>query len=350
MFTDIEGSMRLWAQQPQAMADALARHDALLREAISEQEGHVFKTVGDAFCAVFAEPAAALRAALAAQQRLNGEVWNPLPPLRARMALHTGKAYQRDGDYFGPTLNHLARLLAAGHGGQVLLSQAACDALGDALPVDASLRFMAAYHLRDVPQPERVFQLLHPSLPLADEPLRSLQAFSHNLPLTPTSFVGREAELAALKSRLQTSRCVTITGMGGVGKTRLALQIAADLQVDFTDGVWLIELAAVTDPEVLVPTLARTLGIREEAERPLMETVLASLRPRALLLTLDNCEHLAAACASLCRTLLAECPRMQVVATSRRRLNMAGEMTFYLPPLPFTCFEYVIRLGAMGAK
>src|SRR5579884_1453224 len=343
LFTDIEGSTRLWERAPEAMREALARHDALLREAVEAHRGHVFKTIGDAFCAVFAAAPDALVAALAAQRELAGMVVRAASEvsgtaaeemgLRVRMAVHAGTAQARDGDYFGPTLNRIARLLAVGHGGQVLLSQAACDLLGDALPSQAGLRDLGSHRLKDLQQPEHIYQLLHPDLPADFPPLRSLSPETTNLPVQLTSFIGREKEMEEIKRLLSRTRLLTLTGSGGCGKTRLAAQVGADLLADFADGVWLVELAAIADPALVPQTVASTLGIREEPGQRLLETLQQHLKPKSLLLLLDNCEHLSAACAQLAETLLQACPNLRILASSREALGIAGELAYRVPSL-----------------
>jgi predicted ATPase/class 3 adenylate cyclase len=333
LFTDIEGSTRLWEQHPEAMRHALARHDALLRHAIATHAGQVFKTIGDQFCAAFATAPGALAAALTAQQALGAELWGEVGPLRVRMALHTGAAEQRDGDYFGPPLNRVARLLAVGHGDQILLSAATAEAARAALAAGASLRDLGSHRLKDLQQPEHLFQLLHPSLPAEFPPLRSLEAFAHNLPAQLTSFIGREAAIAEVKQFLATTRLLTLTGSGGCGKTRLALQVAADLLEVYADGVWLVELAALGDPALVPQAVATALGVREQPGRPLTATLTDYLRPKSLLLILDNCEHLLAACAQLADALLRSCPRLRMLASSREALGIGGEQTYRVPSL-----------------
>ena len=244
LFTDIQGSTHLWESDPEAMHSALARHDTLLRQAVADSGGFVFKTIGDAFCAAFPTAPEALAAAVTAQLALAAEPWRTGTPLRVRMALHTGSAEERDGDYFGPPLNRVARLLAVGHGGQTLLSLAAQELTRDALPASVSLVDLGPHRLRDLGRPETVFQLLHPSLPADFPPLRSLDSpdLPNNLPQQATSFVGREKELVEVKALLGRTRLLTLTGAGGAGKSRLSLQAAADLLTGDGDGVWLVEL------------------------------------------------------------------------------------------------------------
>jgi predicted ATPase/class 3 adenylate cyclase/Flp pilus assembly protein TadD len=351
LFTDIEGSTRLWEQQPEAMRHALARHDALLREIIEAKcGGRVFKTVGDSFYAVFATAQAAAAAALAAQRALvemekrgNEETEDHFPissfppfPLRIRMALHTGTAEARGGDYFGTALNRVARLLDAGHGGQILLSSTTAELARDLLPEGASLRDLGAHRLKDL-RPEQVFQLVHPGLPSDFPRLKSLDDLPTNLPQQLTSFIGRDYEMAEVKRLLSSpapnARLVTLVGAGGCGKTRLAQQVGADLLSRYSDGVWLVELAALTDPALVVQEAASVLEVREQPGRDLTGTLADYLQSRNLLLILDNCEHVIGACAPLVETLLRACPNLRVLATSREALGIAGETIWRVPSL-----------------
>lgn len=335
LFTDIEGSTKLWETQPEAMRSALARHDFLLRSAIEQYDGHIFKTVGDAFCAAFSSPLQAMSAALAAQQALKTETWPEFTPLKVRIALHTGVAEARDADYFGQPLNRVARLLSAGHGGQILLTLATQELIRDTLPPDVSLEDLGAHRLRDLARSEQVFQLLHPDLLAAFPPLKSLEntLFPNNLPQQLTSFIGREKAMAEVKSLLAKTRLLTLTGSGGCGKTRLSLQVAADVLEDYSDGVWLIELAPLTDPALVPQKVAQTLGIPEEAGQTIQQTLIESLKSKHLLLLLDNCEHLITACAQLTAALLRSCPQVKALATSREALGIAGEQTYRISSL-----------------
>jgi predicted ATPase/class 3 adenylate cyclase len=333
LFTDIEGSSQLWERHPQAMRDALEHHDALLSQAIQTHGGLVFKTVGDAFYAAFATAPAAVAAALGAQQALLTEDWGDTGPLRVRMALHTGIAETREGDYFGPSLNRVARLLDAGHGGQVLLSLPTEELVRDELPEGTSLRPLGEHRLKDLVRSEQVFQLLHTDLPASFPPLRSLAAFTHNLPLQWSSFIGREKEMEEVKRLLPTTPLLTLSGAGGCGKTRLALQAAADLLEAYPDGVWLVELAALEEPILVPQAVATALGVPEQPGRPLTATLIEHLRSRSLLLLLDNCEHLLAACAQLVEALLGACAKVRILATSRERLGLTGERVYPVPSL-----------------
>ncbi|MBV9852517.1 MAG: tetratricopeptide repeat protein [Armatimonadetes bacterium] len=332
LFTDIEDSISLWECRPQAMRRALDRHNALLADAVSRHGGRVFKTMGDAFCAVFAGACEALRAAVEAQAALQAEAWEAECPLRVRMALHTGAAEERDGDYFGASLGRVSRLLSAAHGGQVLLSLAAAEAC-EALPDGVTLRDLGTHRLRGLAQPERILQVVRLGLRDDFPPLRSLNAFSHNLPAPLTSFIGREREMTEVKGLLARSPLLTLTGSGGCGKTRLALEVAADLVEAYPEGVWLVELAALTDSRLTPQAVAAAVGVREEPGRPLTETLAGALQPRSLLLVLDNCEHLLDACAALAAFLLGRCPRLRILATSQEALGVGGERAWRVPSL-----------------
>ena len=331
LFTDIEGSTRLWETQQEEMQAALAGHDALLRRIMERHSGYVFKTVGDAFCVTFSSASNALAAALDIQRELTPAQTHGLP-LRVRAALHTGTAQERAGDYFGPTVNRVARLMI-GAGGQTLLSLATETLVREALPPGAGLRDMGHHHLKDLQRPEQIFQLLHADIP-ADFPLlKSLDALPHNLPEQLTSFVGRNAQIAQVKERLEGTRLLTLTGSGGGGKTRLALQVAADLLERYPDGVWLVELAALTEPELAAQTVAAVLGVREQPGRTVTESLVEHLKSRNTLLILDNCEHLGDDCARLADTLLRACPSLRILATSRAPLGVAGENVEAVAPL-----------------
>jgi predicted ATPase/class 3 adenylate cyclase len=334
LFTDIEGSTRLWEHDAPAMQAALARHDELLRRAIVKHGGHVFKTVGDAFCAAFPTGLDALECALDTQRRLLSSQWEQTGPLKVRMALHTGAAEERDGDYFGPPLNRVARLLSAAHGRQVLLSLATQELVRDQLPGRTSLRELGEHRLKDLFRPERVFQLVAPELPSAFPPLRTLGAYRNNLPLQPNPLIGREKEVSDVCNLLRgdETHLLTLTGPGGTGKTRLALQAAADLLDDFPDGTYFAQLATLTEGELFSSTVAETLGVRETGEQPLDESLNDYLRERRLLLVLDNFEQVLGAAPAVTE-MLAVAPGLKVLATSRAPLGLYGEHEFPVPPL-----------------
>ncbi len=330
LFTDIEASAQLWEQEPEAMERALARHDEIIVGAVESCGGRIFKTGGDSFCCIFASPEGGTAAAVAAQQALCGQVWEGGLELRVRMALHTGPAQQRGDDYFGPALNRVARLLACAHGGQTLLSQRTHELARRRAPRGVAFRDLGQHRLRDLPRPERIFQLLHPDLPQDFPPLRSLHGFAHNLPVQLTSFIGREREIAAVKGLLRNTRLLSLTGVGGAGKTRLALQVAEDVLEDYREGVWFSELESLADPELVPHSVASALGVREEPGRGIVETLLDRLRPRHCLVILDNCEHVLRSCAELADELLRGCPDLKILATSREGLGIAGETTHHV--------------------
>lgn len=333
LFADIEGSTRLWEQHPEAMQSALARHDALLRQAVEANNGRIVKTTGDGLHAVFDASSDAIAAALSGQRALSSEPWPPATQLRVRMALHVGEAEYRDGDYYGPALNRAVRLMAIGHGGQVLLSAITAGLARELLPASASLDDLGEHRLKDLVRPERVFQLSAPGLPADFPPLRSLDTFPNNLPVQLTSFIGRENQIAEAKRLLDTTHLLTLTGPGGTGKTRLSLQVAADLLERFTDGVWLVELAPLADPALVAQALAAALGVRDIQGRSLLDVLTDYLRQKHILLVLDNCEHLVEACSELTHHLLRACPQLRILASSREALGVAGEVSLRVPSL-----------------
>jgi len=333
LFTDIEGSSRLWEDHRDAMAVALARHDALLREAFAARGGIIFKTIGDAFCAAFPVAVNALDAAIAVQRLLRGEPWQNIEPIKVRIAIHTGSAESRDSDYFGPVLNRVSRLLAAAHGGQILLTLATEELVRDHLPEGVSLRDLGERRLRDLNRPEHVFQAVAADLPSEFPALRSLETFPNNLPIQLTSFIGREKEMAEVKRLLATTHLLTLTGSGGTGKTRLSLQLAADLLDQFPDGVWLVELATLEEPCQVAEAIAAALQVHEEPGQQLLVTLTNFLRNKKLMLILDNCEHLISECARIAETLLRACPGLQILCSSREPLGIAGERTWPVPSL-----------------
>lgn len=333
LFSDIEGSTKKWEKQPEAMRVALAAHDRMLREVFEATSGYVFKTIGDAFCVAFDTAQSALAGALESQRALRAADWGELGELRVRMALHTGAAEQRDGDYFGQALNRVARILATAHGGQVLVSLPTEELVRDHMPPGAQLRHLGEHRLRDLARPEHLFQLAAPNLLSEFGSLRSLESVANNLPVQLSNFIGREREMAEVKRLLRSKRLLTLTGMGGTGKTRLSLQVAADVVDSFPDGVWFVEFATIDDEGLVLETVAAALELRQETERPLAMTLTQFLKDRTLLLILDNCEHVVAACARLAETLLRACPKLQILASSREAMSIAGETAWPVPPL-----------------
>jgi predicted ATPase/class 3 adenylate cyclase len=339
LFTDIERSSELWETHPQAMGRALAQHDTLLRDVFEEHGGHIFKTVGDAFCVAYPNTRDSVNAAIATQRALAAAAWEETGPLRVRIAVHQGEAEQRDNDYFGPTLNRVARVLSVGHGGQTLLTHVAADSVRETLPSEVSLRDLGERRLKDLRQPERIFQIVVHDLPDNFPPLRSLEVLPNNLPAQVTSFIGRDREMAEIKRLFPTTRLLTLTGPGGTGKTRLSVQIAADLLDQFPHGVWLVELSTVSDPALIPEAMINAIGIREVLDREPLTTLVEALRTRQLLLVLDNCEHLIADCARIASTLLRSCPQVKVIASSREALNVEGETIWALAPLTMPDFR-----------
>lgn len=336
LLTDIAGSTRMWEEAPEAMAAATERHYALIDEVVGGRNGvrPVEQGEGDSTVAAFSRASDAVLAALEIQQGIEAEAWPEGARVRVRIGVHTGEAQLRDeGNYFGATISRCARLRSTGHGGQTLLSQATAELLADRLPEDAVLRDLGTHRLRDLARPEHIFQLDHPELPSDFPPLVSLDALPNNLPMQLTTFIGREREIAEVRSMLETSRLLTLTGAGGCGKTRLALQIAAEMLDAFPDGVWLIDLAPVADPDLVAKAVAEALSIREVPKQPMIERLRTQLRDRRLLLVLDNCEHLISACASLAEDLLKACPAVAILATSRESLGLQGESSWRVPSL-----------------
>ena len=335
LFTDIEGSTKLWEAHPEAMRLALTRHDALMRATIEAQNGYVFKTMGDAFCAAFATAPEALAAAFSSQQRLKAEPWPAPVAIKVRMALHTGAVESRDSDYFGPPLNRVARLLSTGYGAQTLLSQVTYDLVRDNLPTHTSLQDLGDHRLKDLARPERIFQLNHPDLTNEFPLLKSLDnaALPNNLPQQVTNFIGREIELAHVQEALAKTRVLTLTGAGGSGKSRLSLQAAAEALERFSDGAFLVELAPLADPNLVASTVASVLGVKEEPGKPILTTLTESLKTKTLLLLLDNCEHVLDASAKLADALVRSCISVKILATSREGLGISGEAMYRVPSL-----------------
>ena len=333
LFTDIEGSTRLWEQDPVRMPQALARHDAIARATVQARQGVVVKMTGDGVHAAFDDPLDAVVAALELQHALaEAEAGGELV-LSVRCGLDAGVVEQRDNDYFGTPVNRAARIMAAAHGGQVLLSHPVAVLIRERLPAGVSLRDLGSVRFRDLTSPERVYQVLHPRLRANFPALRSLAAAPNNLPQQLTAFIGRSGELAEVNRLLGNTRMLTLHGVGGIGKTRLALQVAADVLGDYPDGVWLVELAGLADARIVPLAVAAQLGVKEQAGHPVAEALLSFVRDRQLLLLLDNCEHLLLPCAELAAQLLQTGPQLRILATSREPLRVAGETSYAVPAL-----------------
>ncbi len=325
LFTDIEGSTSRWETHREAMAKAIERHDAVLQLAIDANHGATFKRMGDAYCAVFRTAPQAIAAACAAQRGLFAEDFSDVDGLKVRMAVHVGHADEQNGDYYGPSVNRVARLLAIGYGGQVLVSGAAADLAQGEMPAQTGLRDLGSHRLKDLAQPEQVYQLTAPDLPQKFFTLRSLDALPNNLPLQLTSFVGRDDEIERVKTLLDAHRLVTLVGTGGVGKSRLALQIGADALERYEDGVWFVELAPLSDGTLILNELAPLFGVQAGGDRSLLDALLSAMRPKRALLIVDNCEHLVDPAAGIIEKILRGCPNVRVLATSREALKIAGE-------------------------
>ena len=323
------------------------RQETILRAAAAAHGGYVYKMIGDAFQIAFHTAPNALGAAIEAQRALVAEPWGSFGPLRVRMALHTGVTEEREDDYVGPVLNRLGRLLSVSQGGQILLTQAAYELVYDSLPEGAELQDLGTHRLKDLIRPEHIFQASGAGL-ISDFPaLKTLDEFPHNLPVQLTSFVGREKEIVEVKRLLLGDRLVTLTGPGGTGKTRLGLQIGAELLELFPEGVWLVELASLGDETLVPQTVAALLGVRESSGRPVLTVLTGYLRGKELLLILDNCEHLLSACAELVTILLRSCPDLCIMATSREALNIPGELSFRVPSLSIPDVRHLPELSTM---
>ena len=333
LLADVEGSTRLWETQPEEMTAAIARLNHVVSDVIAAHDGvrPVEQGEGDSFVAAFTRASDAVAAALELQRA-------PLAPIRLRIGVHTGEIQLRDeGNYAGPTINRTARLRDLGHGGQTLLSGTTEDLVADRLPADTWLTDLGTHALRDLPRPERVVQLCHPDLVNEFPPLRASKAVaSQRLPAQLTSFVGRQAELAQVRELLAENRLVTLTGAGGVGKTRLAIQFAGQLSGEFSDGVWYVDLAPITDPELVPTTAARAFGLPDQPGSSTMATLTRFIADRQMLVILDNCEHLLDASAALAVALLEACSGLTLLATSREPIGVAGEVSWRLPSLSLT--------------
>jgi predicted ATPase/class 3 adenylate cyclase len=334
LFTDIEGSTALLQHLgDRRYAEVLAEHRQILRAAFQAGGGHEIDTQGDAFLIAFGSALDAVATAVAAQRAIADHPWTEGAPIRVRMGVHTGEPTLAGSGYVGLDVHRAARIMSAGYGGQILLSQATHDLIAHDLPQGLTAQDLGEHRLKDLTRPEHIFQMVIPELTADFPPLKTLDIISNNLPIQLTTFIGREHEIEDVKRLLSKTRLLTLMGAGGAGKTRLAIQVAADLIEEFQKGVWLVELAPLADPTLVVQAVATTFQVREAAGRALLDLLVDYLQPKSLLLVLDNCEHLVAACAQLATALLRACPNVKILATSREALAIAGETTHQVPPL-----------------
>ena len=351
LFTDIEGSTPHWEQHPKLMEESLKLHNDILFAVIQANGGAVFKIVGDEFQAAFRTAPQALQAAIDIQLGLNEAKWNELGPLKVRMGLHTGEAHLDDiGDEYAVShaKNRVGRIRSVAHGGQILLSRESADLCETVLPKGVCLRYLGEFLMKGLTRREPLYQAIVEGLPDQFPPLATLTTPQHNLPRQLTPFIGREIEIAQVKAQLLTNPLVTLTGSGGVGKTRLGIRVAEDLVDSFADGIWYIELASLSDPKLVVQTVALTLGLREDPGRSFQEKLISFLKSRKALLVLDNCEHLITACALLVDSLLRNCPQVKLLASSREALGVSGEIVHHVPSLSTPASEVNIDLGRLS--
>jgi predicted ATPase/class 3 adenylate cyclase len=340
LFTDVEGSTRSWERHGDVMADLIQRHNALLDEAVERYGGRVFSNMGDGVAAAFDDPARGVEAAVAAQRAIKASDWAPLPELRVRMGVHRGDVTLKRDDYFGPPLNRCSRMMSAAHGGQVLASEAVVEAIHGELPSGTRVRDLGEHRLRDLARAEHIYQVEADDLPTNFPPIRSLAVYQQNLPVQISSFVGRERDVEAVSRLLLEHRLVTLRGPGGGGKTRLAFQVAAEVLDRYSDGLYVVDLAPLRGPEAVARAVAQAVGgldllvgagtsLDSTADNEVeLARVAELLTHKNVLLLMDNCEHLVAACARLADSLLRAVPTLVVLATSRERLGVAGEQLF----------------------
>lgn len=353
LFTDIEGSTQLLQRVGERYAGILEEHNRILRAAFARWNGRVVDTQGDSFFVAFARAADAVSAATEAQRALAKQAWGEGVAVRVRMGLHTGEPKRAGERYVGLDVHRAARIGAAGHGGQVLLSQTTRELVERELPVGVSLKDLGEHQLKDLSRAEHIFQIVANDVRSDFPPLKSVQATPNNLPVQLTSFVGREQQITDLKRLLSLQntessrpRLVTFTGAGGSGKTRLSIQVGNDLLPSFQDGVWFVDLSPLVDPTLIPQAITSALSVHEQPGRALLDTLLDYLHSKELLLILDNCEQFVSACAALIQTLLEKCPRIQILATSRERLNLAGETVWLVPTLSLPAVDNGDWLGA----
>ena len=334
LFTDIEGSTKLALEYPDAMPALLARHHEILNQSIQAKNGYVFQIVGDSFSASFHSASDALNAALEAQRLLRNEVWTPAP-VKVRMGIHTGSAQLNEEKQYSSyaALALTQRIMSAGHGGQILLSGATRELVRDALPADSDLQDLGEKRLKDLLRPEHLYQLNEAGLLATFPPMKTLDSFLNNLPAQLTTFIGREKEIEEIKKDLESHRLVTLTGSGGAGKTRLSLHVGAGCFEQFTNGVWFVELASLTDPSLITSAVMSAIGLHEKDND--IKTLVSHIGDQSQLLILDNCEHLIEDCARLVESLIQLCPKLHVLASSREAFGITGEQPYHVPSLPF---------------
>jgi predicted ATPase/class 3 adenylate cyclase len=333
VFTDIEGSTRQWESDPDAMGAAVRKHDEMLDRTIADHHGRLVKQTGDGVFAAFTDPGDALAAAVEAQEEFASRDWSRLGPLRVRMGVHSGSAVSRADDYFGNEVNRTARLMGVAHGGQILVSDTTAALARGELTGEVGLDDLGMHRLRDLSEPMRVYQLVTPKLESSFPPLRSLDGYPNNLPALVSSFVGRSDDIASSVEHLSAGRLLSLTGAGGSGKTRLALQVAAEMLPAFEDGAWFVDLAGLTEPDLVPEQTATTLRLREKAGRRWMDVLAEYVSPRNLLLVLDNCEHLLESVAAMVDEVLRTAPDLKVLTTTREPLNVPGEVSWRVPTM-----------------
>lgn len=333
LFSDIEGSTRLLQDLGEEYEGVLDAHRNLLRTAFEQHHGHEVGSEGDSLFVVFERATDAVTAAIDGQRSVQKHEWPPGAEIRVRVGIHTGEARLVGGDYVGLAVHRASRICSAGHGGQILVSATTRELVEGHLPKRVALKDLGEHRLKDLARAERLFQVCHPEISMNFPPLRSLESRRHNLPTQLTSFIGRERDFAEVKKLVSSARLLTITGAGGSGKTRLALKVASDLLDQHPHGVWVVDLAAVTDPELVLQELASTLSVREQEGRPLDASLNDFLADKKLLLVLDNCEHLVAACSRVADQVLRVSPDSRIIVTSREALGVGGEVAWRIPSM-----------------
>ena len=331
MFTDIVGSTALWDQYPEAMTEALAEHDERIGSIVAGLDGYVFTTAGDSFAVAFESASAALNSAVQIQLAMREPV-NGLD-LAVRIGVHTGVATLRNADYFGGAVNRAARISASAHAHQIVVSQPTLEQPGTVLPDGVALLDLGIHRLRGLAEPAHLHQVSHPDLPAEYPRLRTVEGPDDALPVQLTSFVGRSREVTDVGDLLRENRMVTLSGSGGAGKTRLAVRVAERMVADFPDGLRMAELGAIVDSDVLVEEVAQRFAVAPVSGQPLLVTLAETIGAQRILLVLDNCEQIVDPVAGLCRELLTRCPQLAVLATSRQRLRVTGEVVYRVPSL-----------------